>query len=161
MDKQNYDEYQLSVRYKVSFQALMLTFALFLVNATILTGFQDGYMWASPLVQTVLIICVVTIFFVTATTLKGAYLSNKVKKPIYESIYFFGLSALFAITTFSNVISFSNGFSQDVAGAFIKDGMLTDRIAPFAMCVVFMYFGVLNLWAVKREKRQTKQSDEE
>ncbi len=155
MNKQNYDEYQLSIRYKVSFQALMLTFILFLVNATVLSGFQDGYMWASLLVQTVLIICVVMIFFVTATTLKGAYISNKVKKPVYESVYFFGLSVLFAFAAFSN--SF---FSQGIEGVFIKDGMLTDRAAPLAMCCVFAYFGALNLWAVNRDKKQTKEAED-
>ncbi len=72
MFKNQFDEYQLSIRYKVAGISLGLTFILMFINAVYV---ESVHVWAPPTVQALAIITIVTAFFITVTTFKNAYIA--------------------------------------------------------------------------------------
>ena len=60
--ERHYDEYQLTIRYRIAFRALLLTLALILANGLVNTF----HPWAPPLLQAVALLLPPSLYFFTA-----------------------------------------------------------------------------------------------
>ena len=79
-----FDELQMSIRYKTAAQCLGIIFLLTFVNGFV----NEEFVWAPPITQSLVIIMITTTYFIVMTTLKGAYISNKEKNPLFTVICF-------------------------------------------------------------------------
>ena len=76
--ERHYDEYQLTIRYRIAFRALLLTLALILANGLVNTF----HPWAPPLLQAVALLLPPSLYFFTASVRRGAYLSRRERHPL-------------------------------------------------------------------------------
>ncbi len=135
MKKKNYDELQLSVRYKTAAQCLGIIIVLTFVNGLI----NESYVWAAPFTQSLIIIMLTTLYFIILTTLKGAYISNKEKNPMVTVI-------VFAITAIVNIIFFIMGFNSEGMSFLIKDNMLTELSSTVFLAIFWSVSSLVNLY---------------
>ena len=135
MKKKNYDELQLSIRYKTAAQCLGIIFALTFANGFI----NEQFLWAPPATQSLVIITFTTLYFIIVTTLKGAYISNREKNPLSTALWF----AVLAIVSF---VGFVGGFSKLGTEYIIKDNMLTSSSATLIMTILWSIASLANLY---------------
>lgn len=143
MEKENFDEYQIITRQKIAYQSLFITFTLVLINGWISTD----HTWASPMIQAFVIIVIPTLYFVTCTVLKNAYLSNKTKFPLIQAFLFIGLGVLDVVVSF-------NAYTRGGVTSFIADGKLIDGVTPILLAIFFFYIGgiILAKYLLEKEK---------
>lgn len=92
MQKDRFDEFQIAKRHRIGYQTLFLTIALIIVNGIV----KMNYIWAEPLMETLVLLHIPIIYFTVMLIWKGAYTSRKEKNSnLY--ILMFGLVALFSL----------------------------------------------------------------
>ena len=129
--ERHYDEYQLTIRYRIAFRALLLTLALILANGLVNTF----HPWAPPLLQAVALLLPPSLYFFTASVRRGAYLSRRERHPL-------GVLAAVAAMRLA------------AGEAIARAGQLTEAALPLGMALFFLYLGAVLLWQLRREKAQ-------
>ena len=128
-EKNNYDEYQITVRHRLAFWSLLLTFMLIIINAFI----KSWYDWAVPGVEAIVLIGVPTLFFATGAVFQNAYISRREKGPWLTVGLFGGLA----------VVEFVSFLAGAGAGELVRDGRLYYRFTPLVLFVFFAYLAVI------------------
>lgn len=128
-EKNNYDEYQITVRHRLAFWSLLLTFTLIIINAFI----KSWYDWAVPGVEAIVLIGVPTLFFVTGAVFQNAYISRREKGPWLTVGLFGGLA----------VVEFVSFLAGAGAGELVRDGRLYYGFTPLVLFVFFAYLAVI------------------
>lgn len=134
MGSENFDEYQLAVRRRIAFQALIITQALICINGAAATYYD----WASPMVQALVIISLSALYFMTATVFKSAYVSRRVRNPL-------GLGVFFLVIGLFNGAVFYAKFRRAGAASFAANGRLSDDLIQLIAGFVFAYLGAILL----------------
>lgn len=138
--EKHFDEYQLTIRHRATFRAMLGTYVLVLLNGWICTM----HPWAPPLMQAVVLVLLPTLYFVTATMARGAYLSRQERHPVATGGLFLGVGTLFAVVT---LMRLSDG------AALVENGQLTaEGIAPM-MAFFLLYLGTVILACSLRQRR--------
>lgn len=140
--ERHYDEYQLTIRYRIAFRALLLTLALILANGLVNTF----HPWAPPLLQAVALLLPPSLYFFTASVRRGAYLSRRERHPLGAALFFLADGAVFAAAA-----------AMRLAGgdAIVRAGQLTEAALPLRLALFFLYLGAVLLWQLRREKAQS------
>ncbi len=127
----DFDEYQMSIRYKAIAQCFCMTLILVIINGFV----GQYYVWAPSMIQALILITIPTIYFITVTTFKSSYLSNRDKNPKVLIILFLIIGCMNMVTVISGIISL--GFEY-----YLKDGMLTDNFGPIILTIFFIYTAI-------------------
>ncbi len=140
MIENNYDEYQLSVRYKTASISLALTFILLFINSFI----TDYYVWGESVVQVVVVMSIVFGYYLTVTISKGAFLSldGSYRKMMF---IYFGIALL-------NIIVVIMGCILDGIEHFISNGILDHSSCNVFIGLVMLYAGALQWIYLCKEK---------
>ncbi len=140
MTENNYDEYQLSVRYKTASVSLALTFVLLFINSFI----ADYYVWGESVVQVVVIMSIVFGYYLTVTISKGAFLclDGSYRKMMF---IYFGIALL-------NVVVVITGCILDGVDHFVSNGILDHSSCNLFMGILSLYAGVLQWIYLRKEK---------
>lgn len=128
MNNENFDEYQIMTRQKVAFQTLMLTLALIFLNGLI----KEQYIWASPMIESLILICIPTMYFTTVSLFKNAYLSMK-EKNANSRIVIFGLMGSFSLVLFL----FFN--KKEI----LYNGCLQNKASQLILAFFFLYLAAI------------------
>ena len=134
MGSENFDEYQLAIRRRIAFQALIITQALICINGAV----ASCYMWASPMVQALVIISLSALYFLTATVFKSAYVSRRVSSPLRFGVFYLVIGLLNGAVFFAK-------FRQNGAESFVTHGRLSDDLIQLIAGFVFAYLGAILL----------------
>ncbi len=94
MKTARYDEYQLNSRYRIAFETLLITIVLIASNGFV----KMTYIWADPLMESLVLLYIPAIYFSLRSVWKNAYFSKKEKHPGFF-IAIFGLTTLVNIYT--------------------------------------------------------------
>jgi hypothetical protein len=121
MKNDRYDEYQLNNRNRIAFETLMIITLLILINGFV----KMTYIWAEPLMETLVLLYIPGIYFALRSIWKNAYFSKKEKHPGFYN-------ALFLLITLVNlytvVTSIYHGFF-----VIIEDGKLANSAGVLFM----------------------------
>lgn len=139
--ERHYDEYQLTIRYRIAFRALLLTLALILANGLVNTF----HPWAPPLLQAVALLLPPSLYFFTASVRRGAYLSRRERHPLGAALFFLADGAVLAAVAAMRLAA---------GEAIARAGQLTEAALPLGMALFFLYLGAVLLWQLRREKAQ-------
>ena len=139
--ERHYDEYQLTIRYRIAFRALLLTLALILANGLVNTV----HPWAPPLLQAVALLLPPTLYFFTASLRRGAYLSRRERHPLGTALFFLADGAVLAAVAAMRLAA---------GEAIARAGQLTEAALPLGLALFFLYLGAVLLWQLRREKAQ-------
>lgn len=140
--ERHYDEYQLTIRYRIVFRALLLTLALILANGLVNTF----HPWAPPLLQAVALLLPPSLYFFTASVRRGAYLSRRERHPLGAALFFLADGAVLAAVAAMRLAA---------GEAIVRAGQLTEAALPLGMALFFLYLGAVLLWQLRREKAQS------
>lgn len=139
--ERHYDEYQLTIRYRIVFRALLLTLALILANGLVNTF----HPWAPPLLQAVALLLPPSLYFFTASVRRGAYLSRRERHPLGAALFFLADGAVLAAVAAMRLAA---------GEAIVRAGQLTEAALPLGMAFYFLYLGAVLLWQLRRERAQ-------
>lgn len=139
--ERHYDEYQLTIRYRIAFRALLLTLALILANGLVNTF----HPWAPPLLQAVALLLPPSLYFFTASVRRGAYLSRRERHPLGAALFFLADGAVLAAVAAMRLAA---------GEAIMRAGQLTEAALPLGLALFFLYLGAVLLWQLRREKAQ-------
>ncbi len=139
--ERHYDEYQLTIRYRIAFRALLLTLALILANGLVNTF----HPWAPPLLQAVALLLPPSLYFFTASVRRGAYLSRRERHPLGAALFFLADGAVLAAVAAMRLAA---------GEAIARAGQLTEAALPLGLALFFLYLGAVLLWQLRREKAQ-------
>lgn len=139
--ERHYDEYQLTIRYRIAFRALLLTLALILANGLVNTF----HPWAPPLLQAVALLLPPSLYFFTASVRRGAYLSRRERHPLGAALFFLADGAVLAAVAAMRLAA---------GEAIARAGQLTKAALPLGLALFFLYLGAVLLWQLRREKAQ-------
>ncbi len=142
MKQNNFDEYQLMKRYRVSFQTLILLLIMVFINGMV----SDHYMWATPIVQAMIIVSVSTAYFVSVCLFKDAYIGNHTRNKAAGLVLFFVLGA--ANTATSLYANWHTGY--------VENGALQNDVVSLILGILFLYLslaGLLSLYVLKKRSR--------
>ena len=139
--ERHYDEYQLTIRYRIAFRALLLTLALILANGLVNTF----HPWAPPLLQAVALLLPPSLYFFTASVRRGAYLSRRERHPLGAALFFLADGAVLAAVAAMRLAA---------GEAIARAGQLTEAALPLGLALFFLYLGVVLLWQLRRERAQ-------
>lgn len=139
--ERHYDEYQLTIRYRIAFRALLLTLALILANGLVNTF----HPWAPPLLQAVALLLPPSLYFFTASVRRGAYLSRRERHPLGAALFFLADGAVLAAVAAMRLAA---------GEAIARAGQLTEAALPLGMALFFLYLGAVLLWQLRRERAQ-------
>ena len=139
--ERHYDEYQLTIRYRIAFRALLLTLALILANGLVNTF----HPWAPPLLQAVALLLPPSLYFFTASVRRGAYLSRRERHPLGAALFFLADGAVLAAVAAMRLAA---------GEAIARAGQLTEAALPLGMAFYFLYLGAVLLWQLRRERAQ-------
>ena len=139
--ERHYDEYQLTIRYRIAFRALLLTLALILANGLVNTF----HPWAPPLLQAVALLLPPSLYFFTASVRRGAYLSRRERHPLGAALFFLADGAVLAAVAAMRLAA---------GEAITRAGQLTEAALPLGLALFFLYLGAVLLWQLRREKAQ-------
>lgn len=137
----HYDEYQLTIRYRIAFRALLLTLALILANGLVNTF----HPWAPPLLQAVALLLPPSLYFFTASVRRGAYLSRRERHPLGAALFFLADGAVLAAVAAMRLAA---------GEAIARAGQLTEAALPLGLALFFLYLGAVLLWQLRRERAQ-------
>ena len=138
--ERHYDEYQLTIRYRIAFRALLLTLALILANGLVNTF----HPWAPPLLQAVALLLPPSLYFFTASVRRGAYLSRRERHPL-GALFFLADGAVLAAVAAMRLAA---------GEAIARAGQLTEAALPLGLALFFLYLGAVLLWQLRRERAQ-------
>ena len=139
--ERHYDEYQLTIRYRIAFRALLLTLALIMANGLVNTF----HPWAPPLLQAVALLLPPSLYFFTASVRRGAYLSRREQHPLGAALFFLADGAVLAAVAAMRLAA---------GEAIARAGQLTKAALPLGLALFFLYLGAVLLWQLRREKAQ-------
>lgn len=139
--ERHYDEYQLTIRYRIAFRALLLTLALILANGLVNTF----HPWAPPLLQAVALLLPPSLYFFTASVRRGAYLSRRERHPLVAALFFLADGAVLAAVAAMRLAA---------GEAIVRAGQLTEAALPLGLALFFLYLGAVLLWQLRRERAQ-------
>ena len=139
--ERHYDEYQLTIRYRIAFRALLLTLALILANGLVNTF----HPWAPPLLQAVALLLPPSLYFFTASVRRGAYLSRRERHPLGAALFFLADGAVLAAVAAMRLAA---------GEAIVRAGQLTEAALPLVLALFFLYLGAVLLWQLRRERAQ-------
>ena len=139
--ERHYDEYQLTIRYRIAFRALLLTLALILANGLVNTF----HPWAPPLLQAVALLLPPSLYFFTASVRRGAYLSRRERHPLGAALFVLADGAVLAAVAAMRLAA---------GEAIARAGQLTEAALPLGLALFFLYLGAVLLWQLRREKAQ-------
>lgn len=139
--ERHYDEYQLTIRYRIAFRALKLTLALILANGLVNTF----HPWAPPLLQAVALLLPPSLYFFTASVRRGAYLSRRERHPLGAALFFLADGAVLAAVAAMRLAA---------GEAIVRAGQLTEAALPLGLALFFLYLGAVLLWQLRRERAQ-------
>lgn len=139
--ERHYDEYQLTIRYRIAFRALLLTLALILANGLVNTF----HPWAPPLLQAVALLLPPSLYFFTASVRRGAYLSRRERHPLGAALFFLADGAVLAAVAAMRLAA---------GEAIARAGQLTEAALPLVLALFFLYLGAVLLWQLRRERAQ-------
>lgn len=139
--ERHYDEYQLTIRYRIAFRALLLTLALILANGLVNTF----HPWAPPLLQAVALLLPPSLYFFTASVRRGAYLSRRERHPLGAALFFLADGAVLAAVAAMRLAA---------GEAIMRAGQLTEAALPLGLALFFLYLGAVLLWQLRRERAQ-------
>ena len=139
--ERHYDEYQLTIRYRIAFRALLLTLALILANGLVNTF----HPWAPPLLQAVALRLPPSLYFFTASVRRGAYLSRRERHPLGAALFFLADGAVLAAVAAMRLAA---------GEAIVRAGQLTEAALPLVLALFFLYLGAVLLWQLRRERAQ-------
>ena len=133
MRHEHYDERQTFVNYKLSHHALMILFVMLVANALVKSTFG---LWAEPMAETIILILVPGIYYVTRSIFADAYMGRRdsVRKNVF---WFLILAILFIVPSFT------------LYGDPIFDSGLTDTAAPLLTGIFFLFIAaahIASLW---------------
>lgn len=140
--ERHYDEYQLTIRYRIAFRALLLTLALILANGLVNTF----HPWAPPLLQAVALLLPPSLYFFTASVRRGAYLSRRERHPLGAALFFLADGAVLAAVAAMRLAA---------GETIVRAGQLTEAALPLGLALFFLYLGAVLLWQLRREKAQS------
>lgn len=129
MKNKDYDEYQMMVRYKYGYYALFLLIGLIVTNQFIVAF----HVWASPFLQTLVMLYIVGIYLITMYIFKNAYIGKKERSP-FRTIAYMG---------FVGVINFAYIILLRPDFPFYKDNHLQDNIGTLLAAIFFSYISVI------------------
>ncbi len=137
-----FDEYQKSVRHKYGFNSFILTMFLLLLNFVVVNRFK--FLYATQAVQTMIIIFVAIVYFISLVTINGAYLSFR-RNEIYArgisfSLFLMGIVYCYRVY---NTLSY---------GSFFDNGMLNDNVADVLLGVLSMFNAVMIYYSYIKNK---------
>ena len=136
--ERHYDEYQLTIRYRIAFRALLLTLALILANGLVNTF----HPWAP---QAVALLLPPSLYFFTASVRRGAYLSRRERHPLGAALFFLADGAVLAAVAAMRLAA---------GEAIVRAGQLTEAALPLGLALFFLYLGAVLLWQLRRERAQ-------
>ena len=139
--ERHYDEYQLTIRYRIAFRALLLTLALILATGLVNTF----HPWAPPLLQAVALLLPPSLYFFTASVRRGAYLSRRERHPLGAALFFLADGAVLAAVAAMRLAA---------GEAIARAGQLTEAALPLGLALFFLYLGAVLLWQLRRERAQ-------
>ena len=139
--ERHYDEYQLTIRYRIAFRALLLTLALILANGLVNTF----HPWAPPLLQAVALLLPPSLYFFTASVRRGAYLSRRERHPLGAALFFLADGAVLAAVAAMRLAA---------GEAIARAGQLTEAALPLGLALFFLYLGAVLLWQLRCERAQ-------
>lgn len=139
--ERHYDEYQLTIRYRIAFRALLLTLALILANGLVNTF----HPWAPPLLQAVALLLPPSLYFFTASVRRGAYLSRRERHPLGAALFFLADGAVLAAVAAMRLAA---------GETIVRAGQLTEAALPLGLALFFLYLGAVLLWQLRRERAQ-------
>lgn len=139
--ERHYDEYQLTIRYRIAFRALLLTLALILANGLVNTF----HPWAPPLLQAVALLLPPSLYFFTASVRRGAYLSRRERHPLGAALFFLADGVVLAAVAAMRLAA---------GEAIVRAGQLTEAALPLGLALFFLYLGAVLLWQLRRERAQ-------
>ena len=139
--ERHYDEYQLTIRYRIAFRALLLTLALILANGLVNTF----HPWAPPLLQAVALLLPPSLYFFTASVRRGVYLSRRERHPLGAALFFLADGAVLAAVAAMRLAA---------GEAIARAGQLTEAALPLGLALFFLYLGAVLLWQLRRERAQ-------
>ncbi len=149
----NYDEYQKSIMYKCGNHAFIFLMLLVFVNALVKTII--GQQWAMPMIESMSLIYLALVYYLTSIFIKGAYVPYKNADTLLKG----GIVMLLA-TCAQFALMFSAYSQRGIAG-FYKNGALQD-FSLLAISVLFMlYLAILMLIAWSKNKRELQSDDED
>lgn len=131
MKQNNFDEYQLMKRYRVSFQTLILILIMVFINGMI----SENYMWATPIVQAMFIVSIGSAYFVTVCLFRDAYISNRAKNKAS------GLILFFVLGTANTVINLYSNWQK----GYVENGALQNNVVSLILGVLFLYLSFVGL----------------
>ena len=142
--KEQYDEMQLQWRQKIALQTLLLTLLLIFVNGVAKTF----YLWAEPMTETVVLLCVPTLFFTRRTIEKDAFLNMQEKAG--RAIAGFGIVCVFGVIIIIQSV-LSNTFS------IVENGALSVKAAfPILILTYLCILAAIGIreWKKRRENKE-------
>ncbi len=132
-DKQDsYVDQHALTKYKIAVQTIILTFSLVFTNGQIIPTVD----WASPLIQSIIIICVPIMYYVTMLIVKIGYSTNK---PRYSFLFIALLLLLGAV----NFLLFMITVNLIGIRHYIINGVMQDVILPLILSIFFIYLGLI------------------
>lgn len=142
MKNNNYDEYQMMIRYKYGYYAFFIMMILTLINQFVVAH----HVWASPFVQTLVIIHIVSMYLTTMYIFKNAYISKKERNPFVT----IGSTLFLGIINWAYIILWRPNIP------FYKDYYLQDNIVPLLMAIFFSYISLVLLihYFISKKKEQ-------
>ncbi|KKG18194.1 hypothetical protein EO98_19385 [Methanosarcina sp. 2.H.T.1A.6] len=142
-----FDELQMLNRQKIAFQTLIFTLALIFVDGFVKTF----YIWATPMVEALVLLSIPTVFFTTRAIMKNAYfvMGTKIKKEIWG----FGAICAFGIIIFAQSI-FSGTLN------IIENGMLSDDVSFPILILTYIFIVLAMVVKAVQERKEGKNVDE-
>ncbi len=123
----------MSINVKIAFQTLLLALFLVLVNFAINTTF----IWATPLIQSTILLCVSLMYYFTLIVYKNCYTKTVSRYIDICPVLFFSLG-------FINLIMFFVSYNILSKSFFIINNTLSDNMLPFIISVFFIYIGIVS-----------------
>jgi len=146
MQKARYDEFQVAKRHRYGYHAFALTMTLIIVNGIV----KMNYIWADPLMETLVLMSIPTTYMGVMMILNGAYMSRK-DKNTYLYIPMYGFVSLFSLFVIANAI-WSDVFAP------IKDGRLDNSAG---ILIIAANFTSITIAMIVRKRRDIRMMREE
>ncbi len=139
----DFDEYQMSIRYKVMTRCFFILMLLVVVNGFI----NEYYIWAPTSIQALVLAYIPTIYFMTVTTFKGSYLSYREKSPIFAII-------IFLIAGMMNLLPAILGYIDFGITYYFENGMLTNNFNAILLATFFIYSSICLYVKFKKDNKE-------
>lgn len=134
MKNEPYDEYQMMMRHKIGYQSFFLLVILLVVNAFV----GESYKWASPSMQTFVLIIITTFIFVTRLNFSNAYENKLTKLPLDSPIFYI----VFGVVEIVYFVFFSSQGTEVINQIFIQH-YIPEGVLMLFTGVFFIYLGVI------------------